>query len=1253
LEKSYDAIPAKIKSKKLNPLDTRYFLPDERSLGDFLKFINRLSRLVVFYDENSQQKGDWYDFFISDELFLLAEIESFDLKSIEKDKTEILLKFEKTDSLQEKSALILALFGQLKLMMHTIDSWYTLSSKSNKQLESSPLEKELVAAISYRCKEVYAQMKLIVSELDQLGSPLKLDLQDLNLGKLWGAKDQPLNTSLNWGADILKPDYLLKQLLLLHRPMYKTLLNLTERSGTLLQENLRHKDDHEPHIGLLLAFFQLFKKLQQEINTVPDRLLTYYYEQILGQTRKGQIPDLLHCYVTVDPAADPLWIAEGTRVLAGQNKDGQDMLYEVTDTVRISTSKLASLYTLHISRNTLIDPGTSFQTVNGIYSRKIDPTDKFESFLALGEEQRFLSEDQKTMEEVSIGFAISSPTLKMKGGHREVEVAFVFLSESYHYFLAMLLSVAKGKNQLPEEIFHQLFSGSLHLTYTTDTGWAEIDSFEVIPPQDWNENGFRLAFTLGPGMSEFAPYQEQIHQEGMGVNQPTLKIRLKNQNVFHPYSFLQFLELEQIRISVVVKKLKSLSLHSSFGPLDQSIPFDLFGPTPKAGSYLLIGNDEVFSKDLDELKIGWTFFGLPVGEDMKSYFSGYPYAIDNDSFKVKIQALSDFRFMPSDLTDPQLIKLFETKDGELVKERVLEDIDLAELDIMPDYRLSLQDTDEVPLSQKTGFIKLELVSPSIGFGFDVYSDVYNKSMTMSTVRQIEKPKSGFTFEAPKEPFSPMATDIFLDYKSSSEINFLGTKSFVNQTDKGENVIQIHPFGQKFLLKDGLVFDNRLLPYFELQGAIFLGIESGQFPEEFSILFQISKNESWSHGDAPVLDWFYLSSDEWKPFRQEDVLFDGTYGLTRSGIISFKSPQDINQHNQVMPASNYWICCQTLRNADMASRIAGIYLNAFTARAILEEDKHHDPILPAFSVQSFENNIPGILELIQPIPSTGGRPVEDKLAFYKRVSESLKHKHRAVTRWDIERMLMNEFSWLGFVKVFGNFGHEEFIEPGCITIVGVPQIVDRGSFYQPKLNPGQIKEMDFFLKKIANPFMKVKVLNPQYEYLMIKGKIKFNSPDTGQLFKKLYRDLLEVVCPWFYHDLSEIFANREAKKSEILNLILSRPYVKFLTGFSLAHLFKNDQGDFNFFDGALLDDGMDTLVIGKPWSVIVPYPLKNLEIVQEENYRPAEPFDLENLILGENLIITSEDNESSLGSTSPEEGKSTPQDEEVYHFTFRF
>ncbi len=1215
-------------NSSLNPLDPGYFLPDERGLSDFLKFVNRISKKVNFIDENLNHNGDWSDFFISDELFLLAEIGSFDLKSIEQERTEILLKFENSDNQDEKRALISQLFSQIRSMLKTIDEWYLISSKFNKQRISTPLELELVAAITYRCKDVYGQLLFINEELNDSSLNYSLGLSSDDFHTLWHVDMDYKNYSgLAYGADLMDPDYLYKQLLLLHRPVFKTLINLTERSGQLMWDNLQIKDDHEPHIGLLLTFFNLFQKLQSELNEIPVRLLNFYYKDVLGQNLRAQVPDTVYCYVNLDADYSEIVIPKNTVIIAGQNTEGQDIKYALDEKVKVSDVNLAGIYTFFVSRNKLIDPGTSFETINGMYSKYIDPALGKTVFTALGEEQRFLSKENRTMDDVNLGFIISSPTFKLKGGSRKVLISFTFLPESFQYFLTMILSVAKVNKSTPEEVFSQIFSDSLDLNYTTPKGWHNIEQFELIPPQDWNENGFKIQFELGPAMPEFNGYNEEVHKDKIDLFHPALKVLLNNNSVFHPYSFLQFLEIEQVNIDVEVSQFKKLTLHSSYGPVDQSIPFDMLGPSPKAGSYLLVGSDEIFSKDLDELKIGWTFHGLPKGEDMESYFGGYPFGIKNDSFKLQIQALSDFRYSPNQNQNPIITDLFDYEKGELNSYRVIDDIDLAKLRIQPDYNLGIEEDFELSLDGQTGFLKLELISPSIGFGFDVYTDVYNKSVTMSTNQQIEKPTSGFSFDVPKEPFSPMAKDIFVDYKASSKINFLGTKSFANQKEKSENFIQVHPFGKKYLFKESLVFDNGLLPLYELQGALFLGIEAHQFPQELSILFDIGRNEKWYHGDIPKLDWFYLSTDEWKPFRADDVLFDTTFGLTRSGIISFKSPKDINLDNLLMPNSCFWICCRTKENAELASIISGVHLNAFSATAVLESDSLHEPVLPKFSVESFENNIPGILELIQPIDSRNGKASENQKDFFKRVSDSIKHKFRAVTSFDIEKILLNEFSWLGFVRVFGSFGNENYVTPGSICIVGIPEITDRENFFLPRLNPGQIKEMEYFLEKFANPFMKFKVINPQYEYLLIKGKIKFNTDDIGMTFRLLYDELLKSICPWFYGDLSDVFLNRETKKSEILNLIISRSYVNFFTGFSIAHIFQKEDLGYVFLDGNKLEDGMDKINFGKPWSILVPYQLKNIETVEDNEYKPSEPFDLHDFILGENLIVTSDYSET--------------------------
>jgi len=1234
-------------SKGLKPLDVEYFLPDERSLSDFLKFINRLSKQVLFYDENLEVNGNWFEFFISNELFLLAEIESFDLGSIEKEKTDILIAFENTNDSKEKMELTVQFFEQIQHMLFTIDNWYGFASRFNKQRESSALELELVSAITYRCKDIFWQLNQLSVSLKE---KLSLNFDPEKFSNLW--QDEKFSEQLlplDISPDDLDLDYLVKQLTLMHRPVINTIVNLTERSRRLIKDSLGKNSAHEPQIGLLLSFLQLFKHVQNEINEVPQRQLLYYYEQILGQRRREQIADQVHCFAVVDPEVDEVVLPKDTVLLAGQNQEGQDLKYKVNLTTLVSNMRLSQLSTLFISRNKAIDPGTNFQVVSGIYAKVIDPQLDFESFAALGEEQRFLGQRERTMHEVDLGFAISSPTLKLKGGERKVTIEFKFISESYQYFLTMLLSVSRNKDRLPEESFNQIFKNSVIIEYTSEEGWEILEDFEFYPPQDWNQQGFSLKFNMSPSLPAISIYQPGIHGEGYELHQPLLKVIFRSQDTFHPYSFLQFLEVEQIKLHVEVKQLKHLTVHSNYGPMDHSIPFDLFGPSPKLGSYLLIGNDEIFSKNLDELKLGWSFHSLPVEEDIESYYKGYPNGIMNDSFKLSIQALSDFRYLPLDKSNAEKVNLFEITDGKVANNRVLDQIDLSKLDILPDFEIEEEDIQEKSIDQKTGFLKLELESPSIGFGFEVYSDVYNKSVTMSTNKQIENPTNGFTFEVPNEPFSPLIKDIYLDYKASSEFNFVG--SFKGSDDLHENFIQIHPFGKKYLIKNGLVFERSLMPYFEFQGALFIGLQTQKFPLEFSLLFELGRNENWSLGDMPQLEWSYLSSNQWKSFKIDNLLFDQTEGLTRSGIISFMSPSDMTDDNHVMPAGQYWICCRTNNNADLASKISKIYLNGFSAQGILQENVSHPEVLQPYQVQSLEKNIPGILDIIQPLASVGGRGQESTKDFVSRISETLRHKNRAVSQWDIEKLLLQQFDWLGLVKVFGNFGHEKHVSPGQLVIVGIPIVEQKTSFYLPKMTPGQIKEIDNYLENIMNPFVKVKVINPQYEFLLVKGKIKFHSQETGQLLKELYNDLLMSICPWFYNDINYVFSNREGKKSEILNFINSRSYVEFITGFSIAHLFRNEGGAYQMKDSSLLEDSMDTLQVGAPWSILVPFYLRNVEVVDQEIYAPAESFDLEDLILSENFIVSMDEDPMDAGAS--DRNKDDENDNEDIQISFNF
>lgn len=86
----------------------------------------------------------------------------------------------------------------------------------------------------------------------------------------------------------------------------------------------------------------------------------------------------------------------------------------------------------------------------------------------------------------------------------------------------------------------------------------------------------------------------------------------------------------------------------------------------------------------------------------------------------------------------------------------------------------------------------------------------------------------------------------------------------------------------------------------------------------------------------------------------------------------------------------------------------------------------------------------------------------------------------------------------------------------------------------------------------------------------------------------------------------------------------------------------------FLDGNKLEDGMDKVNIGKPWSILVPYQLKNIEIVEDGDYKPSEPFDLRDFIMGENLIVTSDYVDTYKVETKSEE--IAKENEDDFHIT---
>src|SRR5690606_25208059 len=215
-------------------------------------------------------------------------------------------------------------------------------------------------------------------------------------------------------------------------------------------------------------------------------------------------------------------------------------------------------------------------------------------------------------------------------------------------------------------------------------------------------------------------------------------------------------------------------------------------------------------------------------------------------------------------------------------------------------------------------------------------------------------------------------------------------------------------------------------------------------------------------------------------------------------------------------------------------------------------------LPPDTIRQLKNKIPGLANVFQLSSSFGGRPAETSQQFYIRVSERLRHKKRLISSRDIEQAILDEFPQILMAKCISedksgdNFGRKNYKKIRIIVVAG-EQDAGYLNMEQPKANLAVLYQIKTFIKAAVSPFIDIEVENPVYERIKIVAKIKYKgnkSTEKGLFTQKLSEDIRKYLCPWLYESRSSFKIGSEIYITEILNYIKKRPYVEYVTGFSV-------------------------------------------------------------------------------------------------------
>lgn len=205
-------------------------------------------------------------------------------------------------------------------------------------------------------------------------------------------------------------------------------------------------------------------------------------------------------------------------------------------------------------------------------------------------------------------------------------------------------------------------------------------------------------------------------------------------------------------------------------------------------------------------------------------------------------------------------------------------------------------------------------------------------------------------------------------------------------------------------------------------------------------------------------------------------------------------------------------------------------------------------MPKETIKKLITRIPQVKGVVQPYTSFGGVTEESDLDFYRRISERLRHKNRAITLWDYEHLILQEFSEIYKVKCLNHTSGNNFTAAGEVTIVAIPDTVNKNVFdiYEPRLSTGVLNKVQEYINTLNSKHVNAVVINPEYEKVTISLEVKFyEGLDKSFYGKKLAEDITKFLSPWAFDDTKEIVFGITLHRSVLIDYMEKLDYVDYL------------------------------------------------------------------------------------------------------------
>lgn len=1157
---------------------------DNRNFADLLAFAGSYAKEIRYWGPGNKDEGDWTDFWEKDATSLLAIVASTDLNAprIQYRNNELAYIRECKKERKEKEKSICDNASN-KYLPSLIVQIYDLVLKIQEICKSlpatNPLKLEVIALIGEKLafngqlnggsafeklikyhktgnellKQNKRQVQQSEDQNDQYDPEMPLAAEDLitlyesffgdtACEKVWALSVDDFNC-IDFQQDLGAGDRdALWQLFL---QFYKILSVIISKAQKSFQQALNGRSDHPPHIALFLAFTLLFRRYhQQDMNAMADRHLSYYYQDVLRLQDRQAIPDRVHIVFRLAENAVSYKLGKDTLLLGGKDSKGLDLLYGLVDETVINTVALIekqSLYFYKTAARTIPLALPAADTKDGL-AIPFEPDHKVwhplsgravytkyetkQKLLAIRDKK--IPEDKLTRTQIdkaviaasrivaNPGLIISSPELWLgKGGTRKIIITFVATSKP------------KFLDQFYTEI--STSEGLLTLTNTPVENFAEKynqpdSSYRIVPGEavEWQIN-------LPADSADIAPLENDPNP--VFGKQPYIRLLMKDTSDYDALSAITFSE-----IHVVTSNQGFSNLQLQLGGTQYTPASDI----PLVGS--------------------------TIPQEMTLY-----------------------------ATSPEIsVKRFE-RDGQPGLTGL---VNISGQEFHLEHPIIEFGEDE--------FRRREPLDNLLDAGDLLYSPVTKYSFIRKNIKilasgNVAKPIIIYKIPGETIRMSYTSVGVVLRPGSNNETNrlyhvdFLGGYAQVRRN----TILPAHELPE---LENGIEIEVKpvaTLSPIEKSGAdgnLRLGFEKVVPGQTLSLLLHFADGTGNPDHIAPgEIIWSYLRSNEWVRIPPQFILTDETLGLQETGIIRFQLPSDINNGNTLSVGLDgrtdlYWIQASASEDieqnifVDALPMLEDIYVQAATA--VFQNDNSNDLIhlekgLPAHSISQLRFSDPAISSVQQPFSTFGGRYSEagDRISYYRRIHERLRHRQRAVNVWDYERLTLEEFTKVAVAKCLPHTRDTDIARPGYVTmgVIPFPENMIGDRIFYPTFNAGQLEKIEQYLKKYNSFFVSGRgggvvcccasgdegcgchdqgtlvVRNAIFEPVRLQVCVRFR---TGKEFayyrKKLNGDLKSFLSPWAATPGYAIVFGAKISSMQLLRFLENLDYVDVVMGLKVKH-----------------------------------------------------------------------------------------------------